>query len=195
VEIRDRYDGYVPPIANPPAPSSELVRKPALSIAILSIAIASFLIWLIYFKGKVAAPDWVAALPAANATFNSLSALCLILGYFNIRRGNRQTHMRFMLTATGFSALFLVSYITYHFFHGDTLFQGHGWVRPVYFFILISHIGLSMVALPLILGALWFGLRSQFSFHRRIARWAFPIWLYVSVTGVVVYFFLKTFNA
>jgi putative membrane protein len=161
------------------------------AIMALSAAIAGFLIWLIYFKGKVLAPDWVGALPAANASFNSLSALCLILGYVNIRRGNRAVHKRFMLTATVFSALFLASYVTYHFFHGDTLFPGRGWIRPVYFFILISHVGLSMVALPLILGALWYGLRSEFSNHRRIARWTFPIWLYVSVTGVVVYFFLR----
>jgi putative membrane protein len=169
-------------------------RKPIPVILALSVAIASFLVWLIYFKGKVAAPDWVGALPAANAVFNSMSALCLVFGYINIRRGNRVTHMRFMLTATAFSALFLASYITYHFFHGDTLFPGRGWIRPVYFFILISHIGLSMVALPLILGTLWFALRSQFAFHKRIARWTFPIWLYVSVTGVVVYFFLRSFT-
>jgi putative membrane protein len=160
-------------------------------ILALSGAIAAFLIWLIYFKGKVLAPDWVAALPAANASFNSLSAVCLVLGYINIRRGNRAVHKRFMLTATFFSAMFLASYITYHYFHGDSLFPGHGWIRPVYFFILITHIGLSMVALPLILGALWFGLGSQFRSHKKIARWTFPIWLYVSVTGVVVYFFLK----
>ncbi len=157
----------------------------------LSAAIASFLIWLIYFKGKVIAPDWVGALPAANASFNSMSALWLVIGYINIRRGNRVVHMRCMLTATVFSALFLVSYIVYHYFHGDTKFPGHGWIRPVYFSILISHVGLSMVALPLILGSLWFGLRNQFKFHRRIARWTFPIWLYVSVTGVVVYALLR----
>ena len=152
------------------------------------------MIWLIYFKGKVVAPDWVSALPAANASFNALSAICLVLGYINIRRGNRVTHMRFMLSATVFSALFLVSYITYHFFHGDTKFPGHGSVRTAYLTILISHIGLSMVALPLILAALWFALRSQFIFHRRIARWTFPVWLYVSVTGVVVYFALKYYS-
>src|SRR5580698_412717 len=171
--------------------STESIRKPFPPIVALSAVIASFLIWLLYFKGKVAGPDWVAALPAANASFNSLSALCLVLGYINIRRGNRSVHKRFMLTATAFSALFLISYVTYHFFHGDTLFPGHGWIRPVYFFILISHIGLSMVALPLILAALWFGLGSQFGVHRRIARWTFPIWLYVSVTGVIVFAFLK----
>jgi putative membrane protein len=167
------------------------IRRPVLAILSLSCLVASFLIWLIYFKGSVTAPGWVAGLPAANATFNSLSAICLVCGYINIRRGNRETHMRFMLTATLFSTLFLISYITYHFFHGDTRFAGHGWIRPVYFFILISHIGLSMVALPLILGTLWWGLGSQFPMHKRIARWTFPIWLYVSVTGVVVYFFLR----
>src|SRR5205814_807245 len=112
--------------------SAELGRKPILVIVALSAAMAPFVIWLIYFKGKIAAPDWVEALPAANASFNSLSALCLLLGYLNIRRGNRITHMRFMLSATVFSALFLVSYVTYHFFHGDTLFPGRGWIRPVY---------------------------------------------------------------
>src|SRR5205085_5324720 len=119
------------------APSAELVRKPILASVALSAAIASFLIWLIYFKGKVTAPDWVSALPAANACLKSLSAMCLTLGYFNIRRGYRVTHMRFMLTATASSALFLASYVTYHFFHGDTIFAGRGWIRPLYFFILI----------------------------------------------------------
>jgi putative membrane protein len=185
----------VPPIVNAPVASPELARKPLPVIIALSAAIAAFLIWLIYFKGKVLAPEWVSALPAANATFNSLSALCLIFGYINIRRRNRVVHMRFMLSATVFSSLFLVSYITYHFFHGDTKFPGHGWIRPTYFFILITHIGLSILALPFILGTLWYALRSQFQFHRRIARWTFPIWLYVSVTGVVVYFILRAYTS
>jgi len=173
---------------------SDLARKPVPAIVALSAAIATFLIWLIYFKGKVAAPGWVSDLPAANALFNSLSAVCLILGYINIRRRNRVVHMRFMLSATVFSALFLVSYITYHYFHGDTKFPGHGWIRPVYFFILITHISLSMVALPLILGTLWWALRSQFRFHRKIARWTLPVWLYVSITGVIVYFVLRAYT-
>ena len=175
--------------------SSDLARKPIPVILGLSVAIAAFLVWLIFFKGKVAAPDWIGHLPAANALFNSLSALCLIAGYINIRRGQRLVHMRFMITATFFSALFLVSYITYHYFHGDTKFPGQGWVRPAYFFILITHIGLSMVALPLILGTLWYALRRQFRFHRAIARWTFPIWLYVSVTGVIVFFALRAYTS
>ncbi|MBV8864143.1 MAG: DUF420 domain-containing protein, partial [Acidobacteriaceae bacterium] len=112
----------------------------------------------------------------------------------NIRRGNRLVHMRFMISAITFSALFLLSYITFHYFHGDTHFPGRGWIRPTYFFILITHISLSMVALPLILGTLWYALRSQFRVHRRIARWTFPVWLYVSVTGVVVYFVLRAYT-
>jgi putative membrane protein len=176
-------------------PTPDFRMTPILAIIALSAVIASFLIWLIYFKGKVEAPDWVAMLPAANATFNSLSALCLVCGYINIRRRRPIIHMRFMLSATVFSGLFLVSYITYHFFHGDTRFPAYGWIRPIYFSILISHIGLSMVALPLILATLWFALRKQFRFHRRVARWTFPIWLYVSVTGVIVYFILKQYTA
>ena len=175
------------------AGNTDLARKPLPFILILSAGIAAFLIWLIYFKGKVAAPEWINLLPGANALFNSLSAICLVLGYINIRRRNRIIHMRFMLSATAFSTLFLLSYITYHYFHGDTRFPGHGWIRPVYFFILISHIGLSMIALPLILGTLWYALRNQFRFHRAVARWTFPIWLYVSVTGVVVYFMLRQY--
>ena len=182
-------------VANRSGKSAELARKPIPVIVGLSIAIASFLIWLIYFKGRIAGPAWIVHLPAANACFNSLSALCLMLGFINIRNRTRVVHMRFMLSATVFSALFLVSYITYHYFHGDTRFPGHGWIRPVYFFILTSHIVLSMVALPLILGTLWYALRTQFRFHRKIARWTFPVWLYVSVTGVIVYFVLRAYTA
>jgi putative membrane protein len=164
------------------------------AIGALSALVAAFLIWLIYFKGRVAAPEWVSSLPAANAVFNSLSALCLLCGYVCIRRKDRATHKRFMLAATVFSALFLVSYITYHSFHGDTLFPGRGWVRPAYFALLISHIGLSMVALPLIFATLYFSLSSQFKFHRKVARWTFPIWMYVSVTGVLVFFVLRAYT-
>lgn len=175
--------------------SAALARKPVPVILVLSVGIAALLIWLIYFKGRVLGPAWVRDLPTANAVFNTLSAICLVCGYWNIRRGNRLVHMRFMLSATVFSSLFLASYITYHYFHGDTKFPGHGLIRPVYFFILITHIGLSMLALPVILATLWYALRNQFRFHRRVARWTFPIWLYVSVTGVLVYAILRSYTA
>ncbi|HEX4773682.1 MAG TPA: DUF420 domain-containing protein [Bryobacteraceae bacterium] len=177
------------------ANSQELARKPLPVILALSALIAGALIWLIYFKGRVAGPDWISALPTANAIFNSLSAICLVLGYVNIRRRNRLVHMRFMLSATIFSTLFLLSYVTYHYFHGDTKFPGHGLIRPVYFFILITHISLSMLALPFILLTLWWALRNQFRLHRGVARWTFPIWLYVSVTGVLVYLILRAYTA
>lgn len=176
------------------SPPSALARKPLPAVLALSAAITGFLIWLIYFKGKLAEPAWVLNLPAANAVFNSLSAICLVFGYLNIRRLNRNTHMRFMLAATVFSALFLVSYVTYHAYHGDTHFPGHGAVAYLYFFILITHILLSIVALPFILLTLWFATSAQFRFHRNVARWTFPIWLYVSVTGVLVFFILHAYT-
>ncbi len=180
-------------MSNVKAPAQ--ASKPIPAILLLSAAVAAFLIWLIYFKGRVEAPEWVLSLPAANAVFNSLSAVCLVFGYINIRQKKRDVHQRFMLGAVTFSGLFLVSYIVYHYFHGDTKFPGQGWIRPVYFTLLISHIGLSMVALPLIFATLWYATRSQFGFHRKVARWTFPIWLYVSVTGVIVYFVLKAYTA
>lgn len=183
----------MPTGTNSQVDSRRLARKPVPVILALSGLVLGFLIWLIYFKGRIAAPAWVDTLPAANAAFNSLAAICLILGYSNIRRGNRVVHMRFMLGAVTFSSLFLLSYITYHYFHGDTRFLGHGWIRPVYFFVLISHICLSMIALPLVFTTLWYALRGQFRFHRGVARWTLPIWLYVSITGVVVYFMLKPY--
>jgi putative membrane protein len=178
-----------------PGAATQITRNPLAGIIALSTLIAAFLVWLVYFKGAIAAPSWVALLPASNALFNGLSAICLTLGYANIRRGNRAVHKRFMLSATSFSSLFLVGYITYHYFHGDSRFLAHGWIRPVYFTILISHIGLSIVALPLILGTLWYALNSRFAPHRRIARWAFPVWLYISVTGVLVFFILRTYSS
>src|SRR6476659_432737 len=119
--------------SNMPEESTQIARKQIPVILALSLAIAGFLIWLIYFKGRSAGPEWVGELPKANAIFNSLSAICLVFGWVNIRRGNRLVHMRWMLSATVFSTLFLLSYITYHYFHGDTRFPGHGWIRPVYF--------------------------------------------------------------
>lgn len=171
-----------------------VARRPLVWILPLSAAIAGFLIWLIYLKTtRAPAPPWVAMLPAANAFFNSCCACALAAGYVQIRRGNRQAHMRCMLSAVAFSACFLVSYVVYHGFHGDTRFPGQGLVRPIYFFILISHIGLSIVALPMILSTLFYAGTSRFAAHRRIARVTLPIWFYVSVTGVVVFALLRAY--
>jgi putative membrane protein len=175
--------------------AEQTARRPVPVIIALSAAVAAFLIWLIYFRERMATPEWALSLPLANAVFNSISAICLVCGYVNIRSGNRVAHKRFMLSATTSSGLFLVSYVTYHYFHGDTKFPAHGLIRPVYFSILMSHIGLSTVSLPMIFATLWYSLTGQFGVHRRLARWTFPIWLYVSVTGVVVYLILRTYTA
>jgi putative membrane protein len=156
--------------------------------------VAGFLIWLIYFKQRLATPDWAASLPLSNAIFNSISAVCLSLGYLNVRRGNRAVHQRFMISATISSGFFLIGYITYHYFHGDTKFPGQGWVRPAYFALLISHICMSVIALPLVFTTLWFALTKQFRFHKKVSRWTFPVWLYVSVTGVLVYVVLNHYT-
>jgi putative membrane protein len=133
-------------------------------------------------------------LPAVNALLNGLSACFLTAGFIAIRKRRINVHRRFMVAAIISSALFLISYIVYHNAHGDTPFQGTGFVRPIYFFILISHISLTTVALPFILVTFFFALTSRFDAHRKIARFTLPAWLYVSVTGVMIFFLLKIFS-
>jgi putative membrane protein len=129
-------------------------------------------------------------LPAVNATLNGTSALLLVAGYVAIRRGRQSTHRALMLSALGASALFLTSYLFYHYLAGTTRFAGTGLARPVYFTVLTSHTILAMVIVPLVIVTLVLALRGRFPRHRRIARWTFPLWLYVSVTGIVVYLML-----
>ena len=172
-----------------------VARNPLTWILPLSLGISTFLIWLIYSKTAAATEaEWVTVLPAANSLFNALTACCLVGGWVNIKRGNRKVHIRFMLSAVVLSVFFLVSYIVYHHFHGDTPFPGQGLVRPIYFFILISHVMLAMVTLPLVFSTLYYAATRQFQIHRKIARFTLPIWLYVSVTGVVVFFFLRAYT-
>lgn len=132
----------------------------------------------------------VAQLPTLNAALNSLSAVFLFAGYCFIRANNRGAHRPCMLAAFACSTLFLISYLVYHFQVGSVGFKGQGWIRPVYFTILITHTILAAAVVPLALITLIRALREKFAAHRRIARWTFPIWLYVSVTGVVIYLML-----
>jgi putative membrane protein len=129
-------------------------------------------------------------LPALNATLNGLSALLLTAGYILIRLGRRDLHKRCMLAALTTSALFLVSYVIYHLNIGSRPFQGQGAIRVVYFVILITHVILAAAILPLALTTTARGLLDQYDRHVRIARWTLPLWLYVSVTGVVIYLML-----
>ena len=132
----------------------------------------------------------VSGLPALNAGLNSISTLLLGAGYYFIRNGQREKHRAMMLAAFACSCLFLTSYLIYHYYAGSVPFQGQGWIRPVYFTILISHIILAAAIVPLALITLTRALRERYDRHRRIARWTFPIWMYVSITGVVIYLML-----
>lgn len=129
-------------------------------------------------------------LPTLNACLNAASGLFILAGYAFIRRKNMRAHRACMLAAVSTSALFLISYLYYHAQVGSVRFTGQGWVRPVYFTILLSHTVLAAAIVPLVLLTLFRAFREQFDGHRRIARWTLPIWLYVSVTGVVIYFML-----
>lgn len=132
----------------------------------------------------------IADLPTVNALLNGTAAIFLIAGYVLIRRGEQALHKRCMLGALATSTLFLVSYVVYHANAGSRAFQGQGAIRVIYFGILITHVVLAAVILPLALTTTLRGLRSQFDRHVKIARWTLPIWLYVSVTGVVIYLML-----
>lgn len=132
----------------------------------------------------------VTDLPAVNATLNATAAVLLVIGWVLIRRGRWRAHRNVMLTAVGVSALFLVSYLYYHYQVGSVKFQGQGAVRGVYFTVLITHTVLAMAVPVLAVLALVFAFRRRFERHKAVTRWALPIWLYVSVTGVVVYMML-----
>ena len=135
-------------------------------------------------------PDYISFLPHLNAVLNTTSALLLVNGFRFIRRGQINAHRNCQLTALFTSMLFLISYLTYHYHHGATRFTGQGLVRPFYFILLTSHTILAVVIVPLIMITIYRAARGDFIRHRKIARWTLPLWLYVSVTGVIVYFML-----
>jgi uncharacterized membrane protein YozB (DUF420 family) len=138
----------------------------------------------------------LADLPAVNATLNGLSAILLGAGYYFIRQKNRDAHRNCMLAAFVTSMLFLVCYITYHGYlayylrRGPTVFRDPAWFRPIYLGILLTHTLLAIVIVPLVLITLQRALRQRFEFHKKIARWTWPLWMYVSVTGVLIYLLL-----
>jgi uncharacterized membrane protein YozB (DUF420 family) len=124
---------------------------------------------------------------ALNALLNATSGILLACGYVAIRSGKVQIHKRFMISAFAVSTVFLISYLLYHYRVGHVAFQGQGWIRPVYFALLISHTILAIVIVPMILITLRRALLERFDRHRIIARWTLPLWFYVCVTGVIVY--------
>ena len=177
-------------LAHPSNPRSS--TRPAIA-AILAISAAAtlFLFWLIYIHPAAASSTEYAFLPALNAILNGLAATALLIGFTFVRARNIAAHRAAMMTAFAFSSLFLVSYILHHALHGDVRYPVHAAFRTFYLWLLASHILLAVVALPMVLVTFFFSLTKRIPQHRSIARWTFPIWLYVSVTGVVTYVMLR----
>ena len=171
------------------APSN--IRPALAAIVAVSAAATAFLFWLIYIHPAAATSAQFAFLPALNALLNGLSATALLVGYTFIRARRIPAHRAAMTTAFVFSSLFLVSYIAHHALHGDVRYPAHAALRSFYLLLLASHIVLAIVALPLILVTVFFSLTGRIPQHRKIARWTFPLWLYVSVTGVVTWAMLR----
>jgi len=161
------------------------------AILAISAAATAFLLWLIYIHPAAASSAQYAFLPALNALLNGLSATALLTGYTFIRARRIKAHKSAMITAFAFSTLFLISYILHHALHGDVRYPAHAALRSVYLPLLASHIVLAVVALPLVLVTFFFSLTGRIPQHRKIARWTFPLWLYVSVTGVITYVMLR----
>ncbi|MGA3131886.1 MAG: DUF420 domain-containing protein [Terracidiphilus sp.] len=161
------------------------------AILLISAAATTFLFWLIYIHPAAASSAQFAFLPALNAILNGLAAIALTIGYTFIRARQIRRHRAAMITAFIFSSLFLVSYILHHALHGDVRYPIHAALRTFYLWLLASHIVLAVVALPLILITFFFSLSGRIPQHRKIARWTFPLWLYVSVTGVITYVMLR----
>ena len=170
-------------------------RKAVIFIIALSVVAVLFLFWLLYFQEP---PEetyaFVSYLPGLNATFNAIAMIFLLLGFVAIKRWEFAKHMRYMIAAFVASTFFLVSYVIYHNFAGHTPFPGEGIIRPVYFFILITHIILSVAVVPLVLSSFYFSLSGKLTTHRKISKVTFPVWMYVSVTGVVIYFILNAYT-
>ena len=130
------------------------------------------------------------SLPTLNAGLNLVSAILLTLGYINIKKGRPDTHRRFMISALISSALFLVAYSIYHSLAGSVPYPHYDWTRPLYFVILIPHIILAAVMVPFIIAGVWFALKGKYEMHKKIMRWIWPVWMFVSVSGIMVYLML-----
>lgn len=159
--------------------------------AVVSATAVGFLGWLLMVREGGGVNADLSFMPGVNATLNATSATLLVLGFSAIRTGRRELHKRLMVSAFAASAVFLIGYVLYHYAHGDTPYQGTGAIRMVYFTVLITHVLLSIAMLPMILTTFYLAARGRFATHKRLARWTLPIWLYVSVTGVVIYFMLR----
>jgi putative membrane protein len=159
--------------------------------AVVSTAAVAFIAYILGRRSPGTGTLDLSFMPAVNATCNALASVCLITGWFAIRRKAVPLHRACMVTALAFSSVFLVGYLAYHYVHGDTRYTGDGVGRAVYLIVLATHILLSMTVVPGALTSFYFALTKQFDRHRRLNRVFLPLWLYVSVTGVAIYFMLR----
>jgi len=159
----------------------------------LAIAIPVAVAVLLGIRQKVELGEWTTYLPHINGVINSATTVLLLMGFYFIRQKNIAAHRITMLSAFTLGSLFLVSYVLYHLTNESTPFGGQGIIRPVYYFLLISHIVLSVVVVWFVLRAVYFALTEQYQQHKKVVRWAYPIWLYVSTTGVIVYLMIKPY--
>ena len=181
---------------HPPVLEPGGYTKYKIVLGALGVIVPLLVAVLFYYKNifRIDGADaYLRALPAVNAGLNSLTAVALLVGFYFIRQQNIVAHRAAMGTAFALGGLFLISYVAYHSQVESTHFGGVGTVRTIYFLLLLTHISLAAVTVALVLFTLYFALTGQYTKHKRIARWTFPIWLYVSVTGVIVYFMIAPY--
>jgi putative membrane protein len=162
-------------------------------IIALSVVVFGVVVVLYMLPKAENMPEWVKFLPTLNATINGTCSVLLLASLYAIKNKKVQTHKKLNITTFVLSSLFLVSYIIFHSFGVETKFPADNPLRPLYLFILITHIILAAVVLPLVLITFYFGLTAKYQKHRKIGRWSFPIWLYVTITGVVVYLMISPY--
>lgn len=167
--------------------------KAKMFIYIISAIVFALVVLLFNLPKASVMPSWVKLLPKLNAFLNGSTTFLLIFSLFAIKNGNITLHKKLNLTAFLLSTVFLLSYVTFHGFGVETRFPADNPIRPIYLFILISHIILAAIVLPIVLLSFYLGLAGKISAHKRITKFSFPIWLYVTITGVVVYFMIAPY--
>lgn len=172
--------------------NSKIYKRLFILISILIPAVVAVLLYLP--KADPGAIDsWIYSLPFYNAIINTLTSILLILGVYFVKNGKVKFHKASMISAFMLGALFLVFYVIYHSNATSTKFGGEGFIRLIYFFFLISHILLAFIVVPLVLSAIYFAVTEKIEQHKKIVKYTFPVWLYVSVTGVVVYLMISPY--
>lgn len=173
------------------APASD--RNLYLGVAAISVVAVAAITWVLYLRDRSGADTaQLAFMPVVNASMNAISAAAQVMGYLAIRAKKQSLHRALMLTALGASTLFFAGYLAYHYVHGDTRYPGSGPIKVAYFALLITHVVASIALVPMVLVTLFNAVRGRFAAHRKLARFTLPVWLYVSVTGVLVFVMLRS---